>query len=142
MIGMRLFLPLLVSMLVACGSPEAAQEQNEAQPKSDSLVQPAQLQDGHQVIATQDGGRMEGFLREGQREGPWVSYFAHGGVRSRSNYVDGVEDGPTEVYQENGMTYYTGQYRQGKTVGEWIFYDPQGKELKRVEYDSLGVRLK
>jgi hypothetical protein len=24
-------------------------------------------------------------------------------------------------------------------VGEWVFFDPNGKEVKRVVYDSTGV---
>ena len=90
----------------------------------------------------EDGGRMEGTLREGARNGTWTSYFADGTIRSRVVYVDGVEEGPTEVFHPNGMPYYTGQYANGRTVGEWVFSDPTGAELKRVQYDSTGVLVK
>lgn len=85
---------------------------------------------------------MEGLVRNGKREGPWVAYGPGGGIRSRAVYEQGLEEGPIEVFHDNGLTYYTGQYRKGITVGEWIFFDPQGKEVKRVRYDSTGAELK
>lgn len=136
----RTILLLTSAGLLSCGAPQTPSEQSPAPVVADTLAKP--VTDGHQVIHTQDGGRMEGFLRNGKRDGPWVAYFANGGVRSRTTYAAGVEEGPMEVFHENGMTYYFGQYSQGRTVGEWIFFDPQGKELRRVQYDSTGVAVK
>jgi antitoxin component YwqK of YwqJK toxin-antitoxin module len=99
----------------------------------------ASAQNGRVVKPLPDGGRIEGTLRDGKRVGPWHSYFAHGGPRSRVAYVDGVEEGLTEVFYESGLTYYVGQYHQGRNAGTWIFFDEEGNEIKRVEYDSLGV---
>lgn len=82
---------------------------------------------------------MEGTLLDGKRTGPWLSYFADGGIRSRANYEDGLEEGPTEVFHPTGMPYYTGQYAHGKPNGEWVFFDLKGTEVKRVMYDSTGV---
>lgn len=96
---------------------------------------------GPQVIHTKDGGRMEGELVNGKRIGPWTSFFASGGIRSKAMYVDGLEQGATEIYHENGMVYYTGQYHLGKPVGEWLFYDPKGQKVRTVRYDSLGTML-
>lgn len=134
---------LIEACSVACNTTDTP---SIATPKTDTAaVAPKTTEppkDGPQVISTQDGGRMEGELLDGKREGPWASFFPNGGIRSRITFKGGMEEGPTEVYHDNGMTYYTGQYRAGVTVGEWTFYDPQGKELKRVVYDSLGVKLK
>lgn len=127
-------------LLAACGTPPAPAAESEGD-KPDSTVTAAPA-DGPQVITTKDGSRVEGNLRGGKREGPWVSYFANGGIRSRITYVEGMEQGPTEVYHDNGMLYYTGQYTDGRTTGEWVFFDPGGNELKRVQYDSAGVMLK
>lgn len=133
-------IPFLAAVaLAACGNPESAAVKAPAA-TTDSTAK--QSNDGPQVIHTQDGGRMEGMLRDGKREGPWVAYNAQGGIRSRAVYVDGLEEGPTEVFHDNGLTYYTGQYVKGINVGEWIFYDPAGKEVKRVMHDSLGVPMK
>lgn len=84
---------------------------------------------------------MEGALQHGQRTGEWTAYFADGGIRSRATYVDGLEEGATEVFHSNGMSYYKGQYTSGKPTGEWVFFDPAGAEVKRVRYDSTGVLI-
>lgn len=136
----RITLLFFCAVLLSCGAPQPTNEQPPVPLVADTSANA--VTDGHQVIHTQDGGRMEGFLRDGKRDGPWVAYFASGGVRSRTTYTEGVEEGPMEVFHENGMTYYIGQYHLGRTVGEWIFFDPQGKEVKRVVYDSTGVVLR
>ena len=131
---------LLLFAMAACQTPEAPVAAPSEVKTDSAAVNPSV--DGPQVITTKDGSRMEGNQRNGKRDGPWASYFANGGIRSRITYVDGVEQGPTEVYHDNGMLYYTGQYADGKTTGEWVFFDPGGNELKRVQYDSVGVKLK
>ncbi len=108
---------------------------------ADSTSTPQVVTNGPQVMHTTDGGRMEGDLKEAKRNGPWSSFFPNGGIRSKAMYVDGREEGPTEVFHENGMTYYTGQYRAGKPVGEWLFYDAKGLQIRTVRYDSTGVML-
>ncbi len=82
---------------------------------------------------------MEGMMSKGKRTGPWLSYFPGGGIRSRANYEDGSEEGPTEVFHPTGMPYYTGQYAHGTPVGKWVFFDTKGTEVKQVMYDSTGV---
>lgn len=77
-------------------------------------------------------------MRQGKRVGSWLSFHPNGVIWSRSVYVDGKEHGPTEVFHDNGSTFYSGAYNAGQPSGEWIFYDPQGKETKRVAYDSNG----
>ncbi len=138
---MRYFPLALLSLIIAgCGDgpPPADADKGVVA----DTVAPPPITEGHQKLYLQDGGHMEGELHEGKRVGPWASYFVNGGIRSRITYVDGVEEGPTEVFHSTGMPYYTGAYHKGKNVGEWIFYDQQGTELKRVRYDSTGVLLK
>ena len=84
---------------------------------------------------------MQGEMADGKRVGPWTSFFANGGIRSKAVYVDGLEEGTTEIFHENGMVYYTGQYHLGKPVGEWLFYDTKGGKVRTVHYDSLGTML-
>lgn len=82
---------------------------------------------------------MEGHMTDGKRQGAWTSYHPNGVVWSRSTYVDGLENGPTEVFYDNGQPYYKGAYAQGKPAGEWVFYDKLGQEVKRVVHDSTGA---
>jgi len=108
---------------------------------ADSASTPA-VKEGPQVLHMKDGGRLEGDMRAGQRVGPWASFFPDGSIRSKSTYVDGVEEGTTEVYHQTGKPYYTGSYLHGVPFAEWIFFDATGKELKRVRYDSTGVVMR
>lgn len=93
---------------------------------------------GRQVIPVRGGGQMEGLMLNGKRHGPWVSRFPNGTIRSRTNYVHGVEEGPVEVFYGNTVTYYKGHNLNGKPYGEWVFNDTLGNEIKRVMYDSDG----
>ncbi|MBL7981706.1 MAG: hypothetical protein JNL52_07820 [Flavobacteriales bacterium] len=130
---------LIAALATACtNNPETPQATIVA---TDSTETPtaSTAANGPQVIHTKDGGRMEGMMTNGARTGTWLSYFPDGGIRSRVAYVNGKEEGPSEVFHPNSMPYYTGQYWQGITVGEWVFFDPTGKEVKRVVYDSSGV---
>ena len=135
------FLVAITIGLTSCGPSEPPTTEPSKSVVADTATPPP-VTEGHQVLYLKDGGRMEGELRAGKRVGPWASYFANGAIRSRSTYADGLEEGPTEVFHENGLTYYSGAYHKGKSAGEWVFYDEQGKEVKRVKYDSLGVMLK
>lgn len=129
---------LMLALSQGCTPPNAGTPASTPAADTTASTSPAPA-NGPQVIHTKDGGRMEGELIEGERTGPWTSYFPDGSVRSRVTYRNGKEEGPTEVFHTNGMPYYTGQYHQGLTVGDWVFYDPLGKEVRRVTYDSTGV---
>lgn len=141
MIRAVLTMALAIS-LAACGG----QGGNETGPtgvvatKADSSEAPVAV-DGLQEIHTADGGRMQGQVVRGERDGQWTAYFPSGIIRSRADYRAGKRNGPVEVFHDNGMPYYTGQYADEVKVGTWLFFDPQGKELKRVTYDSLGVLI-
>jgi antitoxin component YwqK of YwqJK toxin-antitoxin module len=129
---------MLAAFAWACHNPPAEGNRVAA---PDSTTVPASNGNGPVTIHTADGGRMEGRLENGKRTGLWTSHHPDGTIRSRATYVDGLEEGPTEVFHPNGMTYYTGRYRAGKPVGEWTFYDRMGNEVERAHYDSLGNRL-
>lgn len=127
---------LILSWNTSCNN-EAAPQQVDT-PK-DSTV--AVVTDGLLEIEVVDGGVMKGEVRNGIRQGPWTSYFANGTIRSRGTYVDGELDGPTEVFHPNGMPLYTGQYRVGLSVGEWLFFDQNGTLIKTAIHDSTGVLM-
>lgn len=136
----RFILPLLMlSLLGACTGPSSPP--TPAAATTDSTALPVS-DDGARIIHLKDGGWMAGELRAGERVGTWSSYFPDSTLRSRITYSDGKENGPTVVNHPNGMPYYVGAYTNGKSSGEWVFYDEQGGELKRVRYDSTGVPIK
>lgn len=131
-----LVLTLAFSACAACGPGSERPATDGTVP--DSTHATAQL-NGWQVIPVRGGGQMEGSMRNGERHGPWVSRFPNGTLRSRTNYVNGVEDGAIEVFFGNNLTHYKGQHRQGKPYGEWVFNDTLGNEVKRVAYDVNGT---
>jgi len=128
----------LLLLLFACSACGERQTTSDPVPLVDSTAAPAPL-NGPQVIHLKEGGRMEGTMRDGKREGPWISYRADSSLWSRSTYVHGLEEGATEVFHPEGTPYYTGQYQGGVPIGEWVFFDPTGSEVKRVRYDSTGA---
>lgn len=137
----RMIVGLFALVLFACGTPQ--QDAATTTSKQDTVRTTAVVTaNGPQVIHLKDGGRLEGELRNGERIGPWTSYHPNGKVWSRSTYVDGLEEGPTEVFQDNGLPFYTGTYHNGKPSGEWVFYDNMGQETKRVLHDSAGVVMR
>jgi antitoxin component YwqK of YwqJK toxin-antitoxin module len=44
-------------------------------------------------------------------------------------------DGPHIDYIKNKV-YITGQYKRGKRIGEWVFYNRDGSVIKRKSYDN------
>lgn len=130
---------LSACILFSCGGETAEQPTTASASDTAKAVAPT---NGRMVKQLPDGGRIEGNMVNGKRDGTWYSYFNHGGPRSRITYVDGMEEGQTEVFHASGLTYYVGQYSRGRNVGTWIFYDEQGNEVNRAEYDSLGVLLR
>lgn len=126
-------------LLSACGGNDEKPAEVTSSSIDTATQHAPRPKEGPQVIHMQDGGRMVGEMKAGQRTGQWTSYFPEGTVRSTSTYVEGSEEGPTQVFHPNGKTYYTGSYLHGKPVGDWVFFDPTGQEVKRVLYDSLGT---
>lgn len=125
------------TILSSCGSSHNGERPSSV--VADSVAAP--MEEGWQEVHAQDGGTMKGELRGGKRHGPWTAYYANGMVRSRASYIDGVLDGVTEVFHENGMIYYTGNYHRGKAVGKWFFHDSEGTLIRTALHDSLGRLL-
>lgn len=78
--------------------------------------------------------KMEGHHVDGVRQGVWTAWYKDGKLWSRGSFKDGLSDGTRRVYHSNGQLYYQGEYEAGNRVGEWIFYDSLGKEIKRTQY--------
>lgn len=132
-------LPVLTIALCVTGcSPQAPTSEEPASAKDSTRTV---VQDGTREIPVPDGGRMVGDVAAGKRNGEWTSYFASGTVRSRATYANGLREGPSSVYHENGMLFYKGQYHNDQQVGDWLFFDDQGTQLKIARYDSLGTLL-
>lgn len=135
---------LLAIFLVACGSaPPKPAEGTVADSTAVTAPAAAPLpENGHARITDNVGRvRMEGDMKDGQRNGVWTSYDDKGKVKSRNEYRNGRLNGITTVYRDNGALFYTGQYRNDKEIGPWKFFDDKGDLNKVVEYDSTGTPI-
>jgi len=70
----------------------------------------------------------------GRRQGECQSFFPSGKLQSDDFFVDGLMDGATTVYYDNGQKYYEGTCTKGKPSGVWKFYDTAGKFVRSKDY--------
>lgn len=145
---MRPFLLLSAAALLACNAPTtpAATDKDpdsvRAIARADSLRRDS-LRDGHHRMLGPTGRTtLEGDLRNGKRHGVWTSYNADGRTKSRNEYVDGVLEGPTITFHDNGAVYYQGQYLHDKAFGKWSFFDEKGGLIRTAVFDSTGTEVK
>ena len=63
-------------------------------------------------------GQIQGELKDGKREGPWVFYYDNGQLESEGTYKDGKADGPWIAFNEDGTVWgtYTGTFKDGVMV--------------------------
>ncbi|MBA4154618.1 MAG: hypothetical protein C0512_09760 [Flavobacterium sp.] len=71
----------------------------------------------------------ESNYKEGLKEGPYKKVAENGVVLEESNYKNNEYDGPAIFREAAGDKYSTGQYKNGKSVGKWKFYE-KGKLVK------------
>jgi len=72
--------------------------------------------------------KMKGFKRNGLREGRWQSWHPTGVPASECDYKEGKEHGEYIVFHEStGEIMMTGQYDEGRKIGNWKFYNEEGK---------------
>lgn len=72
-------------------------------------------------------GIEEGLIRDGKKEGLWITYFSDGRVLSKAHFDNGVLNGPFESYQSSGDIRATGSYKDGKRSGDWVTYQSSGE---------------
>ena len=71
--------------------------------------------------------RMEGVIKEGEREGTWKAYFEDGTLWSEGAYTDGKRNGAAKNYFPNGKLRYEGFFTEDKKSGHWKFYNESGQ---------------
>ena len=65
-------------------------------------------------------GKTQGTFKDGEKDGPWVTYWDPGELWSKGTYKDGKEDGPWVGYWFNGTVWddYTGTFKNGVEVSD------------------------
>jgi antitoxin component YwqK of YwqJK toxin-antitoxin module len=102
----------------------------------------------------------KGSYKNGKREGKWTCYTLDGKLEWRAEYTQGLENGLTECFMENGSwrkmniingckqgvtteynldstggeSWVYGQYKNCKEDGEWIWKNKQGRVVTRQCY--------
>ena len=101
------------------------------------------------------------FYKNGVKNGEWINYNQLGDTVTVNNYKDGVLHGISKTYEDrviNNIGEYVngkkhglwktgqannykrreGSFNMGIEVGEWFYYDIDGKKLMRRVFDSEG----
>ena len=74
-----------------------------------------------------DEGLERGSFKNGEREGPWVSYWDNGQLSSKFDYKNGKLEGPWIYYYEDGQLDRKGDYKNDKQEGPWVSYHDNGQ---------------
>ena len=63
-------------------------------------------------------GQEQGTFKNGKKEGPWVSYYDNGQLRSKGTYKNDKKEGPWVSYNKDGTVDedWTGTYKDGKKI--------------------------
>ena len=84
----------------------------------------------------------KGSIKNGKREGAWISYYDNGQLDFKGNYKNGKREGAWISYWSNGQLRYKGNYKNGKEEGEWIDYERvlrDGAWVRRVLIKGTGM---
>jgi antitoxin component YwqK of YwqJK toxin-antitoxin module len=112
-------------LMFACGGETVKQTKKEVPLATEDYIE--RYENTHELKIT-------GTLKNGERDGIWTAWFKNGTVESEAMYADGLRHGKINTWYESGKLRYTGFYANGELFGEWIYYSPEGEELKRVKY--------
>lgn len=95
-----------------------------------------------------------GLIKDGLREGRWLSYTETGLLMFEQDYLAGKESGEVKTYFASGSPAMEGEYENGKRTGQWIWYNEDGtlsssvkfvddkKEGEQLIYDISGILVK
>ena len=79
-------------------------------------------------------GNPQGKLKNGIKDGPWVSYYDNGQLESKGTYKNDKKEGPWVYYHENGKLFSKGTYKDGKSEGPWVSYHDNGQLWSKGTY--------
>jgi hypothetical protein len=70
--------------------------------------------------------RIQGRLKNGKMEGPWIAYWSNGHLWYKGAYSNGEFEGPWVAYWESGQLLQKGDHKNGKREGRWVEYRMNG----------------
>jgi antitoxin component YwqK of YwqJK toxin-antitoxin module len=100
------------------------------------------IQSGQRIVRYTNGIIKEkSYYIKGRRQGECQSFYPSGKLLVDDFFSDGIIDGPTINYYENGQKRYEGAYTKGKPSGVWKFYDDKGKLIKTRSYGKSPDKI-
>ncbi len=131
---------LVVAMLAtACSNNSDSQEKAETA-KKDSLTT-GKFPKGEKFFYETGELHMNGKVKDGMRNGPWVSWFKNGIQNSEAYFINDEMDGEYKVWYENGAERIVGMYKKDVEVGTWYFFADNGDTLKVIDYSVKPYKV-
>ena len=82
-------------------------------------------------------GKTQGSMKNGKREGYWVSYWNKGQLHYKGDYKYGKRDGSWVGYWDNGQLRFKGVYfKNGKKEDSWVRYWDNGNLMYKGNYKN------
>jgi hypothetical protein len=79
------------------------------------------------------GGQLyiHGRVKNGERDGEWLSFYENGMLWSRGTYVNGKRQGYAVTFYSSGKKSSEGYYKDDKMTGVWKFWDENGTLVEK-----------
>jgi antitoxin component YwqK of YwqJK toxin-antitoxin module len=78
----------------------------------------------------------KGAFKNGEQEGPWLSYYENGQLSTKGAFKNGEQEGPWLSYYENGQLYSKGAFKNGKWEGPWLDYWENGQLMNKGAFKN------
>ena len=76
-------------------------------------------------------GKLDGFFKNGLKEGYWQQFHPNGQLRYKGHYIEGLREGLWESYWDNGQLEMKGNFHRGKREGFWDYFN-QDKSVNHI----------
>mgnify|MGYP000218101413 CR=1 FL=1 len=73
-----------------------------------------------------------GVIKDGKKEGKWISWYKNGNKEGEGTFKDGKEDGLWTYWWKNGKKESEGTFKDGKEDGLWSRWSEDGLIIKNV----------
>lgn len=77
-----------------------------------------------------------GKMKDGKKEGKWMSWNDNGTKKEEQHFKNGKKDGHWKIYRKDGSKFEDQYYLNGKKTGKWLTYDKDGLLGQSITYQS------
>ena len=72
--------------------------------------------------------------KDGKKDGLFLKYFPNGKLLSEGIFINDQLEGSFTVYYSDGSIELKGDYKAGRKIGNWSYYNEEGLQLTEDEY--------